>query len=991
MKMESARRCLILLPLLALVLVTTPLSARTPEEEELRYRVILTEDLRLLYYDEAHAYVTPHLARCFENAFSFHKKLFGYTPSEAVTIGLQDFDDHGYAGTTAIPYNFITLGIEPFEYVYDTCPTNERMNWVMNHELVHVVCCDQAAPADRFFRTIFFGKVVPTDEDPLSMFYSYLTNPRYYSPRWYHEGIATFMETWMAGGLGRSQSGYDEMTFRTMVRDGSYFYDVVGLESEGTTVDFQTGQNSYLYGTRFVSYLAHKYGPERVIDWFRRDGGTRRYFSSDFRRVFGTPLDDEWSNWIEWEHMWQSANLDSIRKYPVTQCRPLSGEALGSVSRAFFDPDRRTLYAAVRYPGEYAHVAAIDMDTGAVTKLCEIPTPAMYYVSWLAYDPDSSTVFYTTDNARRWRDLHALDIRTGRSSLLAENCRIGDLAFNRADGSLWGVQHHEGKSRLVRFPPPYKHWQEVLVLRYGKDMFDIDISPDGEFLTASLVEISGRQRLIRMSMTALMSWDPSYDVLWEFEDNAPANFAFSPDGRYLFGTSYYTGASNVFRYDFETGQMEAVTNCETGFFRPVPVSADSLIVFEYTGNGFMPVMIENGTLEDVSAVRYLGRLVAEEHPLVKEWMLGSPAEVDLDAVTVYRGDYRGLTNIRLASAYPIVEGYKDFPAYGMRFNLTDPCWLHSLTLAYSYTPNDPLPEDEKSHLRASYRHGRWTVTGAVNRADFYDLFGPTKASRKGYSVGVSFRHTFIDDAPHALNLGASVAKYGGLERLPDAQNIDTSYDHFYSGNAELVLSSLDGTIGGVEAEKGFMARLATSDTYVLEEHKVKVRTDLNYGLPLPLDHSSIWLLTSFGYSFGEVDDSFSNFYFGGFGNNWIDSESINRYRRYYSFPGMDLNSVAGTTYAKGTLEWSLPPLRFKRLGFPALYANWAHVSLFTSGIATNLDNDYYSKLANVGAQLNLKLVIFSSLSSTFSVGHAIAFEQGWAPEREFMISLNILN
>jgi hypothetical protein len=991
MKRESGRRCLTLLVAAAVLAVATPLAAHTPEEEELRYRVILTEDLRLLYYDEAHAYVTPHLARCFENAFSFHKELFGYVPSEAVTIGLQDFDDHGYAGTTAIPYNFITLGIEPFEYVYDTCPTNERINWVMNHELVHVVCCDQAAPSDGFFRKVFFGKVVPNDEDPLSMLYSYLTNPRYYSPRWYHEGIATFLETWMAGGIGRAQNGYDEMTFRAMVRDGSFFYDVVGLESEGTAIDFQTGQNSYLYGTRFVSYLAHQYGPERVIDWFRRSEGSRRYFSSDFRRVYGIPLDEEWSRWIEWEHRWQSANLDSIRRYPVTPCRPLSPRAVGSVSRAFFDPDSRKLYAAVRYPGEFAHITAIDLDTGEAERLCEIPTPAMYYVSWLAYDPDSETIFYSTDNARRWRDLHALDLRTGRSRMLVSDCRTGDFAFNRADRSLWGVQHHEGKSRLVRFPPPYTRWQEVMVLRYGKDIFDIDISPDGEYLTASLVEVSGRQRLIRMSTASLVSWDPSYDVLWEFADNAPANFVFSPDGRHLFGTSYYTGASNVFRYDFDTERMEAVTNCETGLFRPIPVSSDSLIAFQYTGDGFLPVMIENRTLEDVSAVRYLGNVIAEKHPIVTEWMLGSPADVDLDALTLYRGDYRGITSIRLASAYPIVEGYKDFPAYGARLNFTDPCWLHGLNLAYSYTPNGPLPEDERSHFRARYRHGRWTLDGAVNRADFYDLFGPTKSSRKGYALGVSFRHTFINDAPRSLNLSASAAKYGDLERLPDAQNVETSYDHFYSGSANLVFSSLDGTIGAVEAERGFMARLSASDTYVLEEHKPKVRTDINVGVPLPLDHSSLWLLTSFGYSFGELEDSFSNFYFGGFGNNWIDNESVNRYRRYYSFPGMALNSIAGVNYAKGTLEWSLPPVRFKHLGFPALYANWAHVSLFTSGVATNLDNDYYTKLANIGAQLNLKIVLFSSLASTFSVGHAVALERGWAPERESMISLNILH
>jgi len=677
---------------------------------------------------------------------------------------------------------------------------------------------------------------------------------------------------------------------------------------------------------------------------------------------------------------------------PGDACRPLSDQPLGSVSRAFYDRERGRLYAAVRYPGEFAHVASIDVRTGDVDLICEIATPAMYYVSWLAFDPDSRTVFYTTDNGRRWRDLHALDLETGKSRLLSKNCRTGDLAFNRADGSLWGIQHHEGKSRLVRFPPPYDRWQEVLVFMFGKDVFDIDISPDGERLTASLVEVSGRQRLISMTMEGLMSWDPSYDVLYEFADNAPSNFVHSEDGKHLYGTSYYTGVSNVFRYDFETGEMEAVTNCETGLFRPIEASADSLIAFEYTGAGFVPVMFADDTLEDISPVRYLGAAVADEQPIVRDWMLGSPREVDLDSLTVYSGDYKGLMSVGVASAYPIVEGYKDHAALGVRLNLTDPAWMHSINMTASYTLDEDAPEDERLHAMARYRHGRWTLEAAHNRADFYDLFGPTKSSRKGYSVSASFQHRFLDEPPRSLSFAASAAHYGNLVRMPYAQNIETSYNRFQTAGAELTYTSLNGTIGSVEAERGLIARLSASDTYVLQNHKVKLRADLTRGFLLPLDHSSVWLMTSFGYSFGELEDSFSNFYFGGFGNNWVDNGGINRYRRYYSFPGVELNSIAGTTYAKATVDWTLPPVRFKRLGFPALYANWAHLSLFGSGIVTNPhEEEWRSELANVGAQLNVKVVLFSSLSSTLSFGYAAAFEEGFRPERESMVSLNILH
>ena len=102
----------------------------------------------------------------------------------------------------------------------------------------------------------------------------------------------------MAGGLGRALGAFDEMVFRSMVRDESYIYDVVGLESEGTTVDFQVGANSYLYGTRFISYLAYQHSPEKVLEWASRTKDSKSFFASQFKKVYGVSLDDEWSRWI---------------------------------------------------------------------------------------------------------------------------------------------------------------------------------------------------------------------------------------------------------------------------------------------------------------------------------------------------------------------------------------------------------------------------------------------------------------------------------------------------------------------------------------------------------------------------------------------------------------------------------------------------------------------------------------------------------------------
>lgn len=950
-----------------------------------------TKDLRLFYYGQQQSYLIPHIGRCFENSLNFHKHLFNYTPSEEVSVYLHDLNDYGTGGTNTIPWNYLSIGIEPYDYAYETSPTNERMNWVMNHELTHVVDLDKAAGSDIFFRSLFFGKVSPTSDNPVSMFYSYLTSPRYYSPRWYHEGIAVFLETWMAGGIGRTLGGYDEMVFRTMVRDSAYFYDYIGLESEGKTIDFQIGANSYLYGTRFVSYLASLYGPEKILQWVNRSDGTDRYFASQFERLYGTSLDEEWTRWIAREHLWQKLNIDSIRQYSLTPERRIVPKGLGSVSRAFFDSALGKIYVAVNYPGRIAHAASIDLHDGSMETLCDITTPALYYVSSLAYDDSSHVVFYTTHNGSLWRDINVVDTRSGSTKTLLKNSRVGDLAFNRADKSLWGVRHHNGFSTLVRIPSPYSSLYEILPLQYGKDMFDLDISPDGKFLISSFVEISGRQQLILMSVDSLLKGSVRYEVLHEFENNSPENFVFSQDGKFLYGTSYYTGVSNVFRYSFESKKMEAISNCETGYFHPLPLSADSLLVFRYAGSGFLPVVVPINIREDISAIKYLGQEIVDKFPVVKDWKVGSPVNVNIDSLTIYSGPYNGFEHLQLASIYPVVQGYKDLAAYGLCFTIADPLGLHALDVTASYSPYQSLIENERVHATLNYHYWQWKVNAYYNQADFYDLFGPTKTSRKGYSLSVGYNDFFFNNRPQTFEYTVTVGGYGGLERLPDFQNISTSFDKFFTFNGKISYKYVLRSLGAIDVEKGIRWDFGVSNTLVNAKLFPKISTNIHYGIMLPMDHSSLWLRTSLGFSPGDRNDPFANFYFGGFGNNRVDYQEVQRYREYYSFPGVELNEIGGTTYGKMLLEWSLPPFRFRRFGFQNLYCTYAHLSLFSSGIITNVDDEVTRRNAgNVGAQIDFKIVIFSNLESTLSFGYAAAFEALQRTSKEFMVSLRIL-
>jgi len=943
-----------------------------------------------VYYGQAAAYLAPHVARCCENSLCTERRLWDYEPSEQITVLLHDLADYKTGSATTTPYNRVLLAMSPPSYAFETLPSNEAINATLNHELTHIAVTDRASGQDRLFRTILSGKVRETSEQPLTILYGYLTQPRRSAPQWFHEGIAVFVDTWMAGGLGRALGCYDEMVFRSAVQERVPLYDLIGLESDASRNDFQVGQMSYLYGTRFMSYLALQYGPESLIAWAGRTDGSRAYFASQFRKVYGTSLEAEWSRWLKWEHEFQQANLEAIRSFPTTPYRPAGAECLGMVSRACYDPARRTMYTAVNAPGQVAYIAEIDINDGSLRRLGEIKRPAMYAVSSLAYDPASGTLFFTTDNDE-WRDLHALDVQTGQKRTLVKQARLGDLAFNQADHSVWGVRHANGISSLVRLAPPYNKLELVAVFPYGWNVHSPSISPDGQLLAAGLAEVTGRQTLIMAATETLRQGNTQHRVLFDFGNSIPAGFVWTPDGRALVGTSYYTGISNLYRYDVATDVMQAASNCETGFFNPLPISNDSAVVFRYTSAGFEPVLLEVSPVDDVAAIAMLGQEVVETHPVVRDWMVGSPGDITLDTAVTRHGAYSGIGNVRLASAYPVVEGYQAWPAYGARVELRDPIGLHAFDATASYTPNSDVPTDERLHVDLGYTRVRWRARFRANRADFYDLFGPTKTSRKGYSFVLDYDGALVRDYPREMYYRLGGAAYWSLERLPEYQNITVSYDRFFTFDAGIGYTHRRGSLGAVDYEKGRAWNVAGNANVVNGKVFTKWYGTFDLGLPLPLDHSSVWFRLATGFSPDPRTEPLANFYFGGFGNNWVDRGSIQRYRQFYTFPGTELNEVGGTSFVRLLTEWSLPPLSFRRVGRTSLYATWLRTDVFAGVLSTNLGDASRDRMVyNVGLQVDLRLTLLSHLPMTLSGGAAAAFEKDRPPSSEIMVSLKVL-
>ena len=984
-------RCRILCLLWALIPAAQAADpSPAPEDNPLGLSYVETRDMKLIYFDPTLAYLVPHAVRTFTNSLAWQRRVFGWVPYERTTVLLKDFADYGNASAVATPTNSLTFDIAPLSHAFETIPASERMYSLMNHELVHVATNDMWSEQDRRWRRFFLGKIVPDARNPETIFYSYLTVPRFITPRWYLEGSAVFMETWMGGGVGRAQGGYDEMVFRAMVRDDAYFYDPLGLVSRGTRVDFQVGVNAYLYGTRFFTWLAYAYSPEHVVAWLKRDAASKRYFYDQFEQVFGMPLERAWQDWIAFEHDFQRRNLAEVRKHPITPYRNLLPRAVGSVSRTYYDEATGTLYGGFRYPGVLEHVGALDTRDGSVRRLADIKGATLYSVASLAYDPDSKTAFYTTDN-NALRDIMSLNVTSGEEKLLLKDARIGEIVFNRVDRSLWGVRHSNGLATLVRIPHPYTEWNQVHTFAYGVVPFDLDISPDGRLISASTSEVNGDQFLRVWELEKVRAGNLAPLREHRFGQSVPESFVFSPDGRYLYGSSYYTGVSNIFRYEIATGEVEAVSNAESGFFRPMPLADGKLVVFNFTGAGFVPAVIDPRPVKDVSAIKFLGAELAAKHPIVTTWQVPSPITVDYEAQIIGQGAYVPQRSMELRSAYPVLEGYKNSIGLGWHVNFEDPLRVASLGITTAFTQEDKARSDERGHLDVTYRYLNWHAELSWNRSDFYDLFGPTKRSRKGYAAILGYDYSIIFDQPRRLDLKSEIAFYDKLDTLPGAQNIDATSERLLTAQTGLYYTFVRRSLGAVDDEKGMTWEAVLNANRANGQTIPQARAGFDFGFALPLPHSSLWLRSAAGYSDGDRNDPFANFFFGGFGNNYVDSLSIKRYREYDSFPGFAIDEIRGRSFARQMVEWNLPPMIFESVGTPSFHLTWLRPAVFASALWTDPErSELRSRYGSAGTQVDLRFSVLHWFDMTLSAGYAVGFRGRQRAGDEWMLSLKIM-
>ena len=945
-----------------------------------------------IIYRSSHSYLVSHILNSAENSLKKLMEIFDYKPKEKIIINTYDVYDFGFAAATAVPTNFIRLEIEPLEAGYEAILFNERFQWLLNHELVHIVVNDNPSKVERIFRSIF-GKVSPEQQQPLTAFFSLLTNYDRYTPRWHQEAIAVFIETWLSGGYGRSLSNFDEMYFRAMVSEGKEFPTDIELETILSQNSFLLENIFYLYGTRFITYLAANYGQHKVIEWYKtKPGEFYSSYTGRFEDVFGIDMKDAWNSFLKNEIKFQQKNIKKIKTYPITKLNPLFNEATGWVAQPFYSQKRNSILFGYHKPHNLAGIQELNLSTLKSRKIGDLQTPSIYQVASTAYDSEKDIFFFTTNNNQLFRDIWKLNPETGDEEMLFENCRVGDLTVSPQMHELWGVRHSSGHATLVYSTFPYNSLQNVVSFNVGDNIQNLSVNPDGNFLAAVLHKTNGEQSLILIDLEKLKAGE-NFKYLTISSKGSPESPSWSPDGKEIYWSAYINGVSNIYKTNSELLKPVPLSNTVVGLFKPVYLSKDSLFAFEFTSDGFMPVIIPNKPVENLSAIEYFGEKIVDKSPEVENWNI-SAEKVDKYSVPIKAGtSYNSFSNLQVLTFIPIITGFEKQKVLGIFTHISDPLLFHDITLEAGYAPFDEFPKLPKYHVKFKYEFKKQLTIGVdYNAPDFYDLFNTRKRGTIGTKYRIGYSNYWIYNNPLKMKQTTEIALYTN-NRFYNDNLLEIIAPDFLVAQTVFNSKDLRKSIGSSNYEKGNefnITAMAFSANPSNPQTSAQFYAEWdNYSTWIG-KHNVLHFKTAGGYHIKNDLLIQSKFFFGGFGNREVENEDVKQYRKVFRFPGIAIYSLAADQFGKFMIENDFPPIRFGNLNIGSQLVNHIDASIYSQGLVVNsFDNKTYDTYLTIGGQINIIFKHWFNLESTFSAGAANAWyrdKESW----EWFLSYKLL-
>lgn len=860
--------------------------------------------------------------------------LLHWQPAQPTEIVLTDEYDMANGYATPHPGNRMTLFISAPDALEGLEDHAGWLELVLIHEYLHILHLDKASGAPSALRNIF-GRF-------------YLLFPNALQPAWFTEGLATYVETDRARGIGRGQSSYYDMLMRMETLGG-----IKPLRQVNQPLaSWPMGDVPYLYGVNFYDWLAQHYGEEMVVALVNNysDNVVPFRIGSNARQVTGKDLDELWSEFSAAMQARYDAQAAAITARGLSGSQRLTRD--GYFADSLTPGNRQDLF----YVGFDAmhRPSLMRLRDGKTERLAELVAGAR-----LAFHSQQHLLVAQPEvcrNAALYYDLYRFD-ENGQQRKRLTHCGRYRIAVWSPDGqTILAVHNQNGFNELHLLDRDGKLQKRLWRGAQREVIGALDWSAQSGQIAASLWQPGQGWDLALFDETAGQ---------WQMLTHSRAieqQVKFTPDGQRLLYSADYSGVYNLHLLTLGTGEISAITNVLGGAFAPTVVG-EQLVYAGYDATGFdlyrQPFTARD---EPVTITEGSGAITSQPYPAI---------------ATSEAADYSPLESVRPRWWLPHAFLDNARSEIGMVTGGSDTLNRHLYALDLAY--------DAKNHWGVGsidYVYDRWAVLFKLHADKSSDIdldsgANLLKIRRESAVVAELVAPLRSYYSLWAAHLGAVDERSSDAVLTWRATEAPALRDRV--AGLALTHASASEMPRSVSRADGRELMLVMEDSDLLAGSDYSGRAmliDWKEFLRLGGEH----VLALRGIA-AKGDDGIRPYQLGGIGNvNYLpllfDTTALNApfNRRDFALRGYDqgLPQLTGTQMRMASLEYRFPLLRLERgLMAPPVGLHQLHGALFAdTGAAWSGGGSPEKYYTGYGAELNADTVFFYGVMLRLSAGYA---------------------
>ena len=530
----------------------------------LRWKSLYSAHFVVHYHDGEEALARTAIAVA-EQTHARLGPVFKWTPAGRTEIILTDrFDGpNGYA--TPVPTNRMGIYVNAPDEIDGLEDHGGWLETVITHEYAHILHLDKASGGPRFLRSVFGRAPIPLGV--------LVTFPNAYQPTWLIEGLAAYLESDPARGIGRGQSAYFNMLMRMEVAQG-----VKPLRQVNQPISsWPAGATPYLYGVEFNNFVAAQKDPKKIMQLVENysDDILPFFINRNSKKVFRQNLSGMWDEFAQYLKQKHEPVLAAVDARGVRAGARITDDGyIGGPARALADgtliyirnDGRSEPRLMIQRPGKprakrlaYVHYGArFDVHPSAGVLVAQ---PERYR---------NTNVYY---------DLYRVDLKSGSTRRLTRAGRYRFATWN-PDGSRIAAAFSENGRQALHLLDARGRKPEVIAEMGADEIISgLDWSPDGKSIAAAIWRPRDGWNIESLDVTTRQWQALTRDGALEGQPQ------FSADGASILFTSDQGGIYNLRRLDVASRAVTTLTDVKGGAFYPT-ANADAVYYTGYTAQGF---------------------------------------------------------------------------------------------------------------------------------------------------------------------------------------------------------------------------------------------------------------------------------------------------------------------------------------------------------------------------------------------------------------------